>query len=53
MLTVEQSDFPNGSEKKQCWTYFGESMDAFGRSEYLGPFNGHVNGACVMKELHR
>jgi hypothetical protein len=19
---------------------------------YLGPFNGHVNGACIMKELH-
>ncbi|KAF7539840.1 hypothetical protein G7Z17_g12337 [Cylindrodendrum hubeiense] len=34
------------------WNYFGNSMDAFGKNEYLGPFNGHVNGACVMKEIH-
>jgi hypothetical protein len=39
------------------WTYQGNSWDAFASkdsydSEYLGPFNGHVNGACIMKELH-
>jgi hypothetical protein len=29
-------------------------MDAFGDTdEYLGPFNGHVNGACIMKEIHQ
>ncbi|KAL7948108.1 hypothetical protein V8C42DRAFT_316712 [Trichoderma barbatum] len=47
-----QSDFPNDDRRNQSWTYFGESMEAFGPSEYLGPFNGHVNGACIMKELH-
>ncbi|KAL7813367.1 hypothetical protein V8C26DRAFT_405712 [Trichoderma gracile] len=47
-----QSDFPNNDESNQSWTYFGESMDAFGPAEYLGPFNGHVNGAPIMKELH-
>ncbi|KAI8660255.1 Tyrosinase-Cu-bd domain-containing protein [Fusarium keratoplasticum] len=36
----------------QAWNYFGHSQDAFGDSSYLGPFNGHVNGACIMKELH-
>ncbi|KAK4224652.1 hypothetical protein QBC38DRAFT_12997 [Podospora fimiseda] len=33
------------------WNFFGNSLDAFGRNAYLGPFNGHVNGAVVMKEL--
>ena len=29
-------------------------MDAFGDlDQYLGPFNGHVNGACIMKEIHQ
>ncbi|RSL99875.1 hypothetical protein CDV31_012009 [Fusarium ambrosium] len=36
----------------QAWNYFGHSRDAFGDASYLGPFNGHVNGACIMKELH-
>jgi hypothetical protein len=40
------------------WTYQGSSADAFTDGDnynaaYLGPFNGHVNGACIMKELHR
>lgn len=35
------------------WNYFGESKDAFGLNAYLGPFNGHVNGACIMKEIHK
>ncbi|KAK4184363.1 hypothetical protein QBC35DRAFT_59114 [Podospora australis] len=34
------------------WNYFGNAKDAFGRNAYLGPFNGHVNGAVIMKELH-
>ncbi|KAK3941639.1 hypothetical protein QBC46DRAFT_258295 [Diplogelasinospora grovesii] len=46
-----KNDYVNGKDK-QAWIHFGESMDAFGRSEYLGPFNGHVNGAPIMKELH-
>jgi hypothetical protein len=52
LLTRSQSDFPNNDRNNQSWTYFGESMDAFGSAEYLGPFNGHVNGAPIMKELH-
>lgn len=48
-----QSDFANGDYQLQGWNYFGESMDAFGPNSYLGPFNGHVNGACVMKEIHK
>ncbi|KAH7139609.1 hypothetical protein B0J13DRAFT_447504, partial [Dactylonectria estremocensis] len=39
------------SSTTQAWTYFGNSWDAFGPNAYLGPFNGHVNGACIMKEL--
>ena len=36
------------------WVFHGESMDAFGElDQYLGPFNGHVNGACIMKEIHQ
>ncbi|CAF9937153.1 MAG: hypothetical protein HETSPECPRED_010578 [Heterodermia speciosa] len=35
------------------WVYQGQSLDAFNEHDsYLGPFNGHVNGACIMKELH-
>ena len=35
------------------WVYQGQSLDAFSEHDsYLGPFNGHVNGACIMKELH-
>lgn len=30
----------------------GDSLGAFGEQSYLGPFNGHVNGSLVMKELH-
>jgi hypothetical protein len=48
-----QNDLVNGTGSGSFWNYFGKSMDAFGASEYLGPFNGHVNGACIMKELHK
>ncbi|KAK3985450.1 hypothetical protein QBC44DRAFT_384841 [Cladorrhinum sp. PSN332] len=34
------------------WNYFGNALDAFGANAYLGPFNGHVNGSVIMKELH-
>ncbi|KAI9170659.1 hypothetical protein HJFPF1_00129 [Paramyrothecium foliicola] len=39
------------------WTYQANSLDAFtdGASydaSYLGPFNGHVNGGTIMKEIH-
>jgi hypothetical protein len=47
-----QNDLVNGTGSGSFWNYFGKSMDAFGASEYLGPFNGHVNGSCIMKELH-
>ncbi|EAQ84601.1 hypothetical protein CHGG_08615 [Chaetomium globosum CBS 148.51] len=47
-----QNDLVNGTGSGSFWNYFGKSMDAFGASEYLGPFNGHVNGACIMKEMH-
>ncbi|GIJ84914.1 hypothetical protein Asppvi_003765 [Aspergillus pseudoviridinutans] len=34
------------------WIYQGSSWDAFKpESSYLGPFNGHINGAPIMKEL--
>jgi hypothetical protein len=47
----------NGDENVKGWTYQGNSFDAFtdnssNDSSYIGPFNGHVNGACIMKELH-
>lgn len=54
-----QNDLVNTSQSNlndaqpQAWNYFGSSMDAFGPNSYLGPFNGHVNGACIMKELHK
>ncbi|KAK4158963.1 hypothetical protein QBC43DRAFT_348297 [Cladorrhinum sp. PSN259] len=48
-----QNDLVNGTGPESVWNYFGKSMDAFGANEYLGPFNGHVNGCCIMKELHR
>ncbi|KAI9370725.1 hypothetical protein BJX61DRAFT_548777 [Aspergillus egyptiacus] len=39
------------------WTYQANSFNAFTDGSdydmsYLGPFNGHVNGACIMKEIH-
>jgi len=40
------------SRGRHIWNYFGNSTDAFGANAYLGPFNGHVNGSCIMKELH-
>ncbi|KAF2225804.1 hypothetical protein BDZ85DRAFT_307780 [Elsinoe ampelina] len=56
LLRFYQNDFINGPDGQpttvQAWNYFGNSMDAFGPSSYLGPFNGHVNGAVIMKELH-
>ncbi|KAK7426017.1 hypothetical protein QQZ08_007465 [Neonectria magnoliae] len=50
-----QKDKPivNGKRGVPTWNYFGQSMDAFGPFSYLGPFNGHVNGACIMKELRK
>ncbi|KPM37859.1 hypothetical protein AK830_g8702 [Neonectria ditissima] len=44
-------DRVNGVFGDPTWNYFGQSMDAFGAFSYLGPFNGHVNGACIMKEV--
>jgi hypothetical protein len=36
------------------WVFMGVSTEAFtAENEYLGPFNGHVNGSLVMKELHK
>ncbi|KAK3312168.1 hypothetical protein B0H66DRAFT_485841, partial [Apodospora peruviana] len=40
------------NQGQPIWNYFGVSTDAFGQNAYLGPFNGHVNGSCIMKELH-
>ncbi|KAJ4301338.1 hypothetical protein N0V90_003430 [Kalmusia sp. IMI 367209] len=39
----------------KAWIYQGNSFDAFTDNSsydtaYLGPFNGHVNGALIMKE---
>ncbi|KAK6515999.1 hypothetical protein TWF281_004589 [Arthrobotrys megalospora] len=40
--------------KSGYWSYNGKSSDAFNKdTEYLGPFNGHVNGATIMKELEK
>ena len=36
-----------------AWIYQGASADAFGQYSYLGPFNGHVNGSLLMKELRK
>ncbi|KAH8147163.1 uncharacterized protein LAJ45_08641 [Morchella importuna] len=37
-----------------AWIYQGRSSHAFQEdTSYLGPFNGHVNGALVMKELEK
>ena len=47
-------DSINESETVKGWIYHGESNDAFSDADqYLGPFNGHVNGACIMKEIHQ
>ncbi|KAJ6078671.1 hypothetical protein N7467_008424 [Penicillium canescens] len=47
----------NGDKENRKWTYQGNAYNAFtdGSSydmSYLGPFNGHVNGPCIMKEIH-
>ncbi|KAJ5312239.1 hypothetical protein N7508_003069 [Penicillium antarcticum] len=44
-------------DQKTFHYYAGNALNAFtdGSSydmSYLGPFNGHVNGACIMKEIH-
>lgn len=57
MLTFFKVENINGCETNKGWTYQGSSFDAFSDnsshdSSYLGPFNGHVNGAGIMKELH-
>jgi hypothetical protein len=46
---------PMQSSNSQGWVYQGNSFGAFGDKDtpdtvYLGPFNGHVNGALIMKE---
>jgi hypothetical protein len=48
----DQIEIPGASK---AWVYQGNSFDAFSDnsaydSAYLGPFNGHVNGALIMKE---
>ena len=43
-----------GQDNVRGWIYHGQSNDAFSDADqYLGPFNGHVNGACIMKEIHQ
>lgn len=43
-----------GQAHTKAWIYQGQSNDAFSDADqYLGPFNGHVNGACIMKEIHQ
>ncbi|OJJ76862.1 hypothetical protein ASPBRDRAFT_201942 [Aspergillus brasiliensis CBS 101740] len=43
----------NDDAQNRKWTYQANSSNAFSDDmSYLGPFNGHVNGACIMKELH-
>ncbi|KAE8355652.1 hypothetical protein BDV28DRAFT_155259 [Aspergillus coremiiformis] len=47
----------NGDSNDRKLTYQASSFDAFTDGSpydmsYIGPFNGHVNGACIMKELH-
>ncbi|KAJ0426754.1 hypothetical protein BJY00DRAFT_306749 [Aspergillus carlsbadensis] len=40
------------ANNQSAWIYQGSSWDAFDpQKAYLGPFNGHFNGAVVMKEL--
>ena len=47
------NDIENHVAEVTGWVYQGQSLDAFSENDsYLGPFNGHVNGACIMKELH-
>jgi hypothetical protein len=50
---IIQRTNPNRDRKKpSTWIYLGDSTDAFDEHKsYLGPFNGHVNGSLVMKEL--
>ncbi|KAH0610730.1 uncharacterized protein H6S33_011157 [Morchella sextelata] len=46
-----QPGYPQKTEPT-AWIYQGRSSHAFQEdTSYLGPFNGHVNGALVMKEL--
>ncbi|KAL2785090.1 hypothetical protein BJX66DRAFT_315515 [Aspergillus keveii] len=43
---------PPQRNNQSAWIYQGSSWDAFDpQKAYLGPFNGHINGAVVMKEL--
>jgi hypothetical protein len=49
-----ENNAPLGGEGRNGWIYQGVSTDAFtNEMSYLGPFNGHINGAIVMKELHK
>ena len=46
-------EVPGGTN---AWTYQGNSFSAFSDDNsydaaYLGPFDGHINGALIMKEL--
>lgn len=49
-----ENNAPSGGGARNGWIYQGVSTDAFtDEMSYLGPFNGHINGAIVMKELHK
>ena len=54
-MTSVQRDLIDKDPNGQIgWLYFGKSEDAFDdNTAYLGAFNGHVNGVCMMKEIHR
>ncbi|GAB7356936.1 hypothetical protein MBLNU459_g7782t1 [Dothideomycetes sp. NU459] len=54
MFRYYERAVPNDSTTADpVWIFNGDSMGAFGDQSYLGPFNGHVNGSLVMKELKR
>ncbi|KAK5113898.1 hypothetical protein LTR85_010431 [Meristemomyces frigidus] len=42
-----------GPSTQTAWIYQGVSTAAFGDQSYMGPFDGHVNGSLVMKELRQ
>ena len=42
------------NEDTSGWIFQREPMSTFrDLDQYLGPFNGYVNGACIMKEIHQ
>lgn len=55
LLTTVQFEVLKLLGSPRAWLNQGTSFDAFTDDQdydtsYLGPFNGHVNGALVMKE---